>query len=455
MTAITITDLENAKLDVDHIASIATSTGATATDRLGNVKSTIKGATDSLAADVAEVEARKVTALAIDIPAAIATVAAINNRGAWAATTAYALKDIALTSGTWYMCVVAHTSSALFATDAASKWRVYQGVVAADLEAGTGITGLKIGTAAQAGTISVNHTRTSINNHAFEDWGTLAITSGPSLGYCSFDAKPTMTNTVAEDHLIAFQARQIFNGAGNLATAMDGYWCSMSHTGSGTVANASGVRVKAITGAGPITNLYGMYIENLARAGTTTYGIYSLTGVNYLAGKTGFGTTTSPVYKIDVGGTDSDGIRYSGTTAGVFLGSETTGGRCGTLTAHDFNLIRSNVVIATVMTNGLQLAGTKANIFFKKADGTNGLQMGRAIGGDDANDFFIYDTVAGTVPYQYSAATGNKFGGTKFGVNGATPQAKATVNAACSDLATSVALINQLRAALVANGICI
>ena len=36
MPAITSLDLSNAKLDVDHIAAIATSTIPTATDRLGN-----------------------------------------------------------------------------------------------------------------------------------------------------------------------------------------------------------------------------------------------------------------------------------------------------------------------------------------------------------------------------------------------------------------------------------
>jgi len=45
--------------------------------------------------------------------------------------------------------------------------------------------------------------------------------------------------------------------------------------------------------------------------------------------------------------------------------------------------------------------------------------------------------------------------GGEFGCNAATPQAKATVNAACTDLPTAIALINQLRAALVANGICV
>ena len=42
-----------------------------------------------------------------------------------------------------------------------------------------------------------------------------------------------------------------------------------------------------------------------------------------------------------------------------------------------------------------------------------------------------------------------------FGCNGKNAQTEVTVNAACTDLSTAVALINQLRAALIANGICI
>lgn len=44
MTAITIADLNNAKLDVDHIAALATSSAQTTTDRLGNTKRTMAGA---------------------------------------------------------------------------------------------------------------------------------------------------------------------------------------------------------------------------------------------------------------------------------------------------------------------------------------------------------------------------------------------------------------------------
>jgi len=43
----------------------------------------------------------------------------------------------------------------------------------------------------------------------------------------------------------------------------------------------------------------------------------------------------------------------------------------------------------------------------------------------------------------------------KFGCNAAAPQAAATVNAACTDLDTAIALVNQLRTVLVANGICV
>ncbi len=117
MAAITITDLNNAKSDVDHIALLATSPLPTATDRLGNVKPTVA--------------------------AAINSILAFNSRGAWAPATGYAVKDLVSNGGQWYACVAAHTSSASFATDVASKWRIHQGVVAEDLAvpAGAGLSG--------------------------------------------------------------------------------------------------------------------------------------------------------------------------------------------------------------------------------------------------------------------------------------------------------------------------
>lgn len=55
MPAITVTDLNNAKLDVDHIAEVATSTASTSTDRLGNTKKTLKGVLDYIETEAASV----------------------------------------------------------------------------------------------------------------------------------------------------------------------------------------------------------------------------------------------------------------------------------------------------------------------------------------------------------------------------------------------------------------
>lgn len=112
MPAITSLDLSNAKLDVDHIAAIATSTLPTARDRLGNTKDTMSGA--------------------------IYSIKSFNNRGAWQASTVYNVKDLVSVSGTWYVAVVAHTSSGTFAADVAAYWRVYQGVTSGDLASSSG-----------------------------------------------------------------------------------------------------------------------------------------------------------------------------------------------------------------------------------------------------------------------------------------------------------------------------
>ena len=65
-------------------------------------------------------------------------VTSFNNRGAWTSTTVYAVNDLVSNSGTWYQCVVAHTSGATFAGDLSSKWRVYQGVTSTQLSATNG-----------------------------------------------------------------------------------------------------------------------------------------------------------------------------------------------------------------------------------------------------------------------------------------------------------------------------
>jgi hypothetical protein len=51
----------------------------------------------------------------------------------WVTGTLYQARDVVSNSGTWYIALDTHTSGATFAGDLAAHWRVYQGVLAADL----------------------------------------------------------------------------------------------------------------------------------------------------------------------------------------------------------------------------------------------------------------------------------------------------------------------------------
>lgn len=248
--------------------------------------------------------------------------------------------------------------------------------------------------------ISVNAARTTLDKHAFEDWCALNVTAGAALGYASFDAKPTMNNSVAQDHLVGFQARPTYNGSAGLSSRLSGMDVALDHTGTGVVEVARGIHVANPTGAGPITVNYGLYIDALTR-GTTNFGVYCLSGYNHFAGKVSVGVvSTLATYKLDVKGADSDGVRYSGSTSDSVMGSEAYGGYVGTTNDTDFSVVRNGVRSVKISTAGATISGG-------------------------------------------------------FGANDAAPQPKYTVNAACSDLATVVALANQLRAALIANGICV
>jgi hypothetical protein len=107
MPSITITDLQNAKLDVDHIAEIVTSPDATATDRLGVVKNTLAGS--------------------------LAIMASFNERGAWVSGTSYAIKDIYIFESIAYVVTLSHTSSTVSADLAAGRVAIHQGATKEEL----------------------------------------------------------------------------------------------------------------------------------------------------------------------------------------------------------------------------------------------------------------------------------------------------------------------------------
>lgn len=68
----------------------------------------------------------------LTLTGAVNSIAAVNPRGAWASGVTYALKDLVTSGGVVYICVSAHTSGATFAGDA-SRWGVFQGLIAGDL----------------------------------------------------------------------------------------------------------------------------------------------------------------------------------------------------------------------------------------------------------------------------------------------------------------------------------
>lgn len=107
VTAIPSTRPEDFLLNAENIDRVVNSNSPTFQDRFGVGRMTVTGAID--------------------------TIKAFNNRGAWVTATAYAVKDLVLTGGVWYVCVIAHTSSALFSTDEGSKWRVFQGLTISDV----------------------------------------------------------------------------------------------------------------------------------------------------------------------------------------------------------------------------------------------------------------------------------------------------------------------------------
>lgn len=134
--------------------------------------------------------------------------------------------------------------------------------------------------------VSVNLTRTKIDRHAFEDWSHLATTD-TGQGYCSFDAKPTMTTAQNQDHFVGYQSRPIYSGVNNLNSYMYGYDTAMVHNGTGTVKRVAGMHLRETGGAGPITENYGLIIDTMTR-GLSNAGIFSGPGnYHYFGGDTG------------------------------------------------------------------------------------------------------------------------------------------------------------------------
>jgi hypothetical protein len=108
---------------------------------------------------------------------------------------------------------------------------------------------------------------------------------------------------------------EVGNWSGGTLTGVNGLYVDVSNASTGTITNAAGVYVgpPGNWGGGTFTNYYGLLIAK-PTAATNNYSIYSLGGLNFLAGPVGLGTSSpTSAYELSVGGLAiSDGwLTYS------------------------------------------------------------------------------------------------------------------------------------------------
>jgi hypothetical protein len=115
-------------------------------------------------------------------------------------------------------------------------------------------------------------------NHTFGDYTTITQLAGGTgaSAYASFDSKAVMNGTDTFGHLISFQARNNYNGSGNMSY-MSGNENTIDHTGTGIISEAYAFHAKTKTGTGPITDLYGLKIDNQT-GGTNNYALRTGSG---------------------------------------------------------------------------------------------------------------------------------------------------------------------------------
>lgn len=287
--SISITDLTNAKTDVDHIAEISTSSALTATDRLGNVKHTVKGAVNTLAA--------------------------FNARGAWLTATAYALKDVYTDSGIAYVTVVSHTSTSIATDLAAGKVTIHQGATREDLADPSGAE--LIGANAYQTQDDVNLEQASVKKYG----------ASPAASAAANSVAFNLAAASGKKKVIVPQGTYALNPANPVTPAAGQAWdmegATFTFTGAtGTLFSCVAVNDWALNGnfaiqgdGATVGSAIGIYISDCARwsvdsptiSNVRGTGIYMDPGASTTARGT-HGTITNPViYNCYYGYTDEAG----------------------------------------------------------------------------------------------------------------------------------------------------
>lgn len=311
---------------------------------------------------------------------------------------------------------------------------------------------------------SANYTT---NTNQLTDGAGLGLTalwaSVTGTGKPANNADVTTTILAASGTSIVMTNAQLFKSAAGVAGVF---------IGSGGIfgKNASGVTTFSIDGATGAASFAGnlstdgqvyAYGSSTTLAGTAAMSGYSTTASSYgVVGKStlfnGVGGFAAAAAMAGVFGQNitAGGIGISGTASGAtsyagYFNNATGFGVYSTGWIESTKTIRSTGALTPTSGAGVEMLYSASTGILQAYNRSTSAYMPMYVSGS---------TVVLNGPAGGRTATLNASGFASshgFGCNGKTPQTAVTVNAASTDLATVVALCNQLRAALIANGIAV
>jgi hypothetical protein len=122
------------------------------------------------------------------------------------------------------------------------------------------------------------HINKTATNHAH--YGVLDDTiynftgaTDPIIGNASYNDNTDTQGSLGFDHHHSYQAYPHVNMTAGTISVLSSFW-SLQDVVTGTVSEASGVKVNNPSGGGSIVNNYGVFVGNLTRGSTNNFGVY-------------------------------------------------------------------------------------------------------------------------------------------------------------------------------------
>lgn len=180
------------------------------------------------------------------------------------------------------------TTSGVFET---ANFRLIQGVTGADLAMGAvGVVAVGTPLAGVSAAFAATELITVHARYAHLDNSTINYGQVAFQGHASFNCNVKIVGVNDSDHHHEYQGYTHYQSSGALSR-FSSFWAQLDHTGTGTITEASLVKLSNPLGSGPIATLYAVNIETMTR-GTTNWGIYSPgTTPHLIGGELNFGTT--------------------------------------------------------------------------------------------------------------------------------------------------------------------